>query len=430
MSDQSPRHELTREQFAAIARGGGDRSAIGRLVAGQRSKHRILLAKVAAMARLGNHPDDALAVAALDLLAHLQRLDPAAADAVIGYPSVGVWALHTIRGDQSIAGASPSGLALVAAAAAVRAGLDAEVVVPVVNGMVLLPSLGSAAATGETAIVASRAAEVRSGEGLVRLLPGARGWREVRPAGGGPDGLVVDDVDPFRMPAADGEPSGRLTAPQLAEFGGTLGAAWPLLTAASAAEIAAIVSVIVPYRAQSGHVSTSSPQAFGTVAMSRQPDEYACAETLVHETQHLKLCALLDLVTLTRPDDGQRYYAPWRTDPRPAGGLLQGAYAFLGVSGFWRQQRRAAPGQAVRQRAQTEFARWREGAAMVTRTLLDSGQLTERGQVFVTEMAGVLDEWQREPVPDDALVAARRMAGRHRSQWRADNGLAAGVPVR
>ena len=68
--------------------------------------------------------------------------------------------------------------------------------------------------------------------------------------------------------------------------------------------------------------------------MSRQPDKYTCAETLVHETQHLKLCALLDLVTLARPDDGRRYYAPWRPDPRPAGGLLQGAYAFLGVSGF------------------------------------------------------------------------------------------------
>jgi hypothetical protein len=41
-----------------------------------------------------------------------------------------------------------------------------------------------------------------------------------------------------------------------------------------------------------------------------------------------------------RPDDGQRYYAPWRADPRLASGLLQGTYAFLGVSGFWRCQRK------------------------------------------------------------------------------------------
>jgi hypothetical protein len=37
-------------------------------------------------------------------------------------------------------------------------------------------------------------------------------------------------------------------------------------------------------------------------------------------------------------------YAPWRSGPRPLNGLLQGAYAFLGVSGFWRQQRRS-PGR-------------------------------------------------------------------------------------
>jgi hypothetical protein len=77
--------------------------------------------------------------------------------------------------------------------------------------------------------------------------------------------------------------------------------------------IAAIVRVIVPHQApESGYASTSSPQVFGTVAMSWQPDRCTCAETLVHETQHLKLCALLDLVTLVRPDDGRRYYAPWR----------------------------------------------------------------------------------------------------------------------
>jgi uncharacterized protein len=155
--------------------------------------------------------------------------------------------------------------------------------------------------------------------------------------------------------------------------------------------------------------------------MSRQPDRYTCAETLVHETQHLKLCALLDLVPLTRPDEGQRYYAPWRTDPRPAGGLLQGAYAFLGVSGFWRGQRETAPDARVRLRAEAEFARWRDGAALVADTLLDSGQLTAAGQSFVGEMARVLAAWQRESVADEALAVARRKARRHRTQWQADN---------
>jgi hypothetical protein len=57
----------------------------------------------------------------------------------------------------------------------------------------------------------------------------------------------------------------------------------------------------------------------------------------------------------------------------------------------------------------------------VVETLLGSGQLTESGHVFATEMALVLDAWRREPVPDDALIVAQRMADRHLAQWRAAN---------
>ncbi|MFI6388843.1 hypothetical protein ACIBHY_20280 [Nonomuraea sp. NPDC050547] len=48
-----------------------------------------------------------------------------------------------------------------------------------------------------------------------------------------------------------------------------------------------------------------------------------------------------------------RYYAPWRNDPRPWGGLFQGR-----VSGFRRRQRRHEQGPAEL----TEFYRWREAA--------------------------------------------------------------------
>jgi uncharacterized protein len=435
-------HSLSAAQFAALARGGGGQDAIEQLVAAQQSKHLILLSKVAELARRGDHPDDALGVAGYQLLAQVQGRDPAAAAEVTGYPSVGAWALHVIRSSAApVAGAAPadtasvasaglpgvrpSGLATIAAAAAIRAGLDAEIEVPVLGAGVLLPSLGAAEAAGDTAVVAAQEAEVRSGNLRVRVRPGAPGWRELRRVEAGPLNVLVDDLDPFRMPTPDGEAAGRLTASQAAEFRAVLRAAWPMLSPDRAAEIAAIVRVIVPYQAPpSGHVSNSSPQVFGTVAMSRQPDRYACAETLVHETQHLKLSALLDLVTLTHPDDGQRYYAPWRPDPRPLSGLLQGAYAFFGVSDFWRAQRDAAVEPEVRQRAHAEFARWRNGVAVVAATLLRSGQLTSPGETFVAKMADVLDEWLREPVPADALAVARHKSERHLVQWQAANGQA------
>jgi uncharacterized protein len=425
MSDgrRNVHHTMPSGHFMALARGRGGPGAIAQLVAAQHSKHLILVGAVADMARRGDRPDDRIAVAGQELLARVQQQDPAAAEQVIWYPSVGAWALHTLRGSQTIPGALPSGLAALAAAAAIRAGTDAEIEVPVFNGTAVLPSLGAADARGSTAVVRTKTAEIRSGDLCVQARPGAPGWQDLRHVQAGSLDIIIDDIDPFRMPMADGRPAGRLAPAQLTDFAASLREALEVLPSASAEEITAIVRVIVPYQApEADRVSTSSPQTFCTVAMSRQPDKYACAETLVHETQHLKLCALLDLVTMTLPDDGQRYYAPWRTDPRPASGLLQGAYAFLGVSGFWRGQRQAAPELPVRQRAQAEFARWREGAALVVDTLLSSGQLTTEGQDFVGEMALVLEAWRREPVPRDALVLAQHSANRHLAQWQADNG--------
>ena len=54
-------------------------------------------------------------------------------------------------------------------------------------------------------------------------------------------------------------------------------------------------------------------------------DAPALAAALVHEVQHSKLNAVIDIVPLVRPGVGhRRYYAPWRDDPRPPAGLLQG----------------------------------------------------------------------------------------------------------
>ena len=423
-------HDMPRSQFMALAHGGGNTEAIEALVAAQHSKHVILLHGVKEAARPADRPDDRLAMAGYELLAEVQRSDPGAAAEVIRHPSVGAWALHTLRGDQLLPWARPSGLAAVAAAAGIRAGMDLEIEVPVSNGSVLLPSLGIAAASGDTAIVRTGVKEVCSGDLCVPLRCGEPGWQGLRQFQAGPLKILIDDVDPFRMPATDGEPTGRLTQRQLAELTETLNDAWGLLDPASAAEIAALVRVIVPYHAPAdGFVSTTSPLTFGTIALSRPPDRYTCAETLIHEAQHLKLCALLDLVRLTYPDDGRRYYAPWRDDPRPASGLIQGVYAFLGVTGFWRRQRTTATGTSIEQRADAEFARWRDCSALGARTLLASGQLTSAGYDFVAEIAEVLEAWQAEHVSEQARGIARRKANLHKERWQSSYGQVETVTV-
>jgi len=150
--------------------------------------------------------------------------------------------------------------------------------------------------------------------------------------------------------------------------------------------------------------------------MSLPSDPWSFAETLVHETAHLKLFGVLAIVELSSPDEGQRFYAPWRCDPRPVGGLLQGTYAFLAVTGFWRHYREASD-PAVALRANTEFARWRSSAALVARTLLDSGELTAHGREFVEGMMRTLTAWLAEPVPSDAQHAARAAAEAHLTAW-------------
>ena len=162
--------------------------------------------------------------------------------------------------------------------------------------------------------------------------------------------LVIDDLDPDRMPSA-WDLGGRLSHAEAMRWQQLLSPAWDLLTrqpGTAAEEIRAAIRVLTPLRRPAhGQISASSREVFGCAALSPPADALTLAVTLAHEVQHAKLGALLDLVPLTQPDDGRRYYAPWREDPRPIGGLLQGAYAHLGVSGFWRWQCRARDGAAA-----------------------------------------------------------------------------------
>ncbi|QYC39624.1 hypothetical protein Nocox_10020 [Nonomuraea coxensis DSM 45129] len=412
-------HELSDAAFAALAAGGGGAAALAELCAAQTSKH-LLLVRLAA-------EESGTAARAYEALASLEADAPEEVSRCLRHPAVGAWALRACRGQ-----ADPGLLAGIALAAAVRAGAACRLEAPVSGGRLMLPSLGlltlppglpsgsrdRVAVTVEP--VDGRAmdgrVEVRAGRGRVLVRPGrdGRGWQTLHRLPFGPDTeMTVDDLDPYRW--LGGDVAGRLTPAWRRRWSACLGQAWEILRARHAIvaeEVAAMVSVLTPVHGTAlEQRSASARNLFGAVALSDPVNGIGMALTLTHELQHLKLYALTDLVTLTLPDDGRRFYAPWRPDPRPLEGLLHGAYAHAAVAAFW-QRHLGDPEHGGR--AEVEFARWRTASYQVTGTLLDSGGLTEEGRRFVGTLRDTLAPLHGEPVSAAAAARAKRLAEEHR----------------
>jgi HEXXH motif-containing protein len=80
---------------------------------------------------------------------------------------------------------------------------------------------------------------------------------------------------------------------------------------------------------------TASRHAFGAVG-TVPADADGLAVLLVHEFQHVKLGEVLELCDPSDPTTRIRLRVPWRPDPRPVEGVLQGTYAHLAIADIWR----------------------------------------------------------------------------------------------
>ena len=106
------------------------------------------------------------------------------------------------------------------------------------------------------------------------------------------------------------------------------------------------------------------------------------SELLVHEMQHVKLTALCDLMDLFDPADVTTYQVPWRPDPRPVDGVLNGTYAYLALAHLSRSE-------GTRGRA--EYLMYRSWVRDAAGALHDTGALTSEGARFVAGMAGAVE---------------------------------------
>ena len=112
-------------------------------------------------------------------------------------------------------------------------------------------------------------------------------------------------------------------------------------------------------------------------------------ELLVHEMQHVKLTALCDLMDLFDPDDSNTYQVPWRPDPRPVDGVLNGTYAYLAVGELWRSRSRERAGSQAR----GQFLECRSRAEHGIGILLNGRALTPAGERFVQGMDSAVKAW-------------------------------------
>ncbi len=88
-------------------------------------------------------------------------------------------------------------------------------------------------------------------------------------------------------------------------------------------------------------VSYSHPELFSTIFVSVCKDltplsAVRAAESILHESIHLKLTLIEHLVPLVKPDTGNRYFSPWREEARPARGVMHGLFVFRAVLDFFR----------------------------------------------------------------------------------------------
>jgi hypothetical protein len=152
--------------------------------------------------------------------------------------------------------------------------------------------------------------------------------------------------------------------------------------------------------------------------VSPPTDAVTLAVALVHEFQHIKLGGLLHLGSLCRTDNQEwYYYAPWRDDPRHLSGLLQGIYAFVGITAFWRERRGAVRG-LERRVADFEYAYARQQVDHALRTITATGDLTTWGRQVVKGLSDRVQPWLTESLPFESIRLAALVASSHRAGWR------------
>lgn len=375
-----------------------------------------------------------------EILSTLEKHAPAIVEDLLMHPPSGVWlvrALRTLIGleaDRESCQHELHYLHSLAAAAAIRAGFSCTITVPVSYGIVSLPTVGHIVMpTVSTPVFAelrnspeSTALHLADDAEPIRFSQGSPSPEFVpvqhhRATARGVDVVLeIDDSNPYREFTAPVPPH-RMSPGDVAQWASLFDGAWDVLTRwhpAYARELAAGLRTIAPVLPSRSVAGSSSNSAFGSVVLSPKTSATALAEVLVHELQHSKLNALLELVPLRHENAGKWWYAPWRDDPRPLVGLLHGVYAFVSVVEFWRDQREHVTDESERRTANFVFACRRHQVRRAVDALRSTPDLTEVGSQLVAAATDRLALCEAETTPAELADAVALMEEDHWVMWR------------
>jgi uncharacterized protein len=439
----TPAHVMSGKALQALAAGLGDGAAVTQLIEAERSLVRALLGALYREATTTPEVSAAVKVqlrAVWSLLTTLDREQPKALDPVLGHPYLRVWAVRcrdqlrqaSVRHGEKNQTQDARGLAAdlghlaaIAAAAAAAAGVSATVRIPVMEDAVHLPTLGRLAVgpsratdpdgatrrLGEvpeaTVDVTGDMVSIRIGESCwtlatTDLLSGgtcsaataedgrSADWQPVRKLRAPGICVALDDTDPYRD-CYQWRAAPRLTDAEFAQWQRHFPDAWQELGrdhAAYAPALAAGLTTLTPLAAplEDRDVSGAARYAFGAVAAATPADPVALALLLIHEFQHVKLGAVLDLYDLyDDPADDRSFHAPRGEGKGSLERLLQCAYSYLAVTDFWRARQYITAGPAA-EAAEERFVHWRAHTRDAIETLASSRSLTPLGTWFVDEM--------------------------------------------
>ncbi|WP_250035112.1 aKG-HExxH-type peptide beta-hydroxylase [Paractinoplanes maris] len=372
---------LPADAFDGLAGGFGDAATIALLADAELAVNRALVGEVAGETAAG-----------AQVLAELERRAPEVFDEVLRHPFVRSWAVSCLAGG---ADCDPDWAAAIAAAVAVRAGLELDVPVRAHGGRIHLPTIGFFAAPApEVTVVAGPSSFTLRWPGGRARVPGtAGGWHAARWVTLDGVRILIEDADPYRESVPHAA-AGRLDPEAAGGWSEMLGRAWSHLVTDAPGQVDGLrkgLRAIVPLTpAPDGTPrGATSRHAFGALGLTRTDDPAVVAVLLVHEFQHTKLGAVLDLIDLVPQHAvAQRLPVGWRSGPLPVEAVLRGAYAQLAVADVWRHraERGARDGDIL-------FRRHRDWTVRAIDALRAGDRLTAAGSRFVGRMADTVATW-------------------------------------